>query len=240
MNKWILSKSAVRTLSLLFILMLVFLESSFVEGAVVGGDKFDLFKTPTAPGEIRLAGIDGKPLKLSDFEGKVVILNFWRKDCPYCVVEKDHLKNFAKKVGGSDLEVISVDLWDDPSWVKDQAAKLGPQFRVATGLPGRKALVENVVRGRLMGYYVINESNEAIFEIKGFPSTYVLDKQGKIVAGHTGMVNWNAPTVHDTMRLFLKAAESGQEKKASTTESRPGWLSDLMKSPDEINLSSLK
>lgn len=90
-----------------------------------------------------------------------------------------------------------------------------------------------------MGYYVINESNEAIFEIKGFPSTYVLDKQGKIVAGHTGMVNWNAPTVHDTMRLFLKA-ESGQEKKASTTEIRPGWLSDLMKSPDEINLSSLK
>ena len=239
MNKWILSKSAVRTLSLLFILMLVFLESSFVEGAVVGGDKFDLFKTPTAPGEIRLAGIDGKPLKLSDFQGKVVILNFWRKDCPYCVVEKDHLKNFAKKVGGSDLEVISVDLWDDPSWVKDQAAKLGPQFRVATGLPGRKSFEENVVRGRLMGYYVINESNEAIFEIKGFPSTYVLDKQGKIVAGHTGMVNWNAPTVHDTMRLFLKA-ESGQEKKASTTEIRPGWLSDLMKSPDEINLSSLK
>ena len=239
MNKWILSKSAVRTLSLLFILMLVFLESSFVEGAVVGGDKFDLFKTPTAPGEIRLAGIDGKPLKLSDFQGKVVILNFWRKDCPYCVVEKDHLKNFAKKVGGSDLEVISVDLWDDPSWVKDQAAKIGPQFRVATGLPGRKSFEENVVRGRLMGYYVINESNEAIFEIKGFPSTYVLDKQGKIVAGHTGMVNWNAPTVHDTMRLFLKA-ESGQEKKASTTEIRPGWLSDLMKSPDEINLSSLK
>ncbi len=239
MNKWVLLKFAVRTLSLLTILMLVFLEPSFVDGAVVGGEKFDLFKAPTAPGEIRLAGIDGKPLRLSDFQGKVVILNFWRKDCPYCVVEKDHLKNFSRKFGGSDLEIISVDLWDDPAWVKDQAAKFGPQFRIATGLPGRKSFVENVVRGRLMGYYVINESNEAIFEIKGFPSTYVLDKQGKIVAGHTGMVNWNAPTVHDTMHLFLKA-ESRLEKKASIIESRPGWLSDLMKSPDEINLSLLR
>ena len=219
---------AVRTLTLIVILLLASLDSTIVGGAVVGGEKFDLFKAPTSPGEIRLAGTDGKPMSLSDFKGKVVILNFWRKDCPYCVLEKDQLTNFARKFGGSDLEIISVDLWDDPVWVKEQAAKSGTQFRTATGLPGRKSFVENVVRGRLMGYYVINESNEAIFEIKGFPSTYVIDKQGKVVAGHTGMVNWMAPTVHDTMHLFLKA-DSGFERKITGVESSPFWLSDLMK-----------
>ena len=234
MNKRFSSNFAVRTLTLLVILVSSSLAATFVGGAVVGGEKFDLFKAPTVPGEIRLAGTDGKPMSLSDFKGKVVILNFWRKDCPYCVLEKDKLTDFARKFGGSDLEIISVDLWDDPVWVKEQAAKSGPQFRVATGLPGRKSFVENVVRGRLMGYYVINESNEAIFEIKGFPSTYVIDKRGKVVAGHTGMVNWMAPTVHDTMHLFLKA-ESGHELKTSDAGSSPFWLSDLMKPSEEIN-----
>lgn len=228
MNKGFSSNFPVRALTLLVILVSSSLAVTFVFGAVVGGEKLVLFKVPTVPGEIRLAGTDGKPMGLSDFKGKVVILNFWRKDCPYCGLEKDQLTDFARKFGGSDLEIISVDLWDDPVWVKEQAAKLGPQFRTATGLPGRKSFVENVVRGRLMGYYVINESDEAIFEIKGFPSTYVIDKRGKVVAGHTGMVNWMAPTVRDTMHLFLKA-ESGNEQKASDTGSSPIWLSHLMK-----------
>lgn len=212
MNKRTISKLAILTSFLFTTLAVVWSGLSIVDGAVIGGEKFELFKVPAYPGEIKLAGIDGKPLSLADFRGKVVILNFWRKDCPYCVLEKDQLKDFVKKFGTQDLEIVSVDLWDDPVWVKDQGLKLGTQFRVATGLPGKKSFVENVVRGRLMGYYVINESNEAIFEIKGFPSTYVLDKEGRVVAGHTGMVNWMAPAVHETMHSLIRLGSGGQRK----------------------------
>ncbi len=239
MKRRLISGLGVKAAVIVATASLILMGMSIVYGAVTGGEKFDLFKTPSLPGEIRLVGIDGKPMLLSDFKGKVVVLNFWRKDCPYCVIEKDYLKDFAKKSDPQDLEIISINLWDDPSWVRGQGVKLGAQFRVATGFPEKKAFVENVVRGRLMGYYVINESKEAVFEIKGFPSTYVLDKEGRVVAGHTGMVNWNATAIHDTMRSFLKQPYGGQ-RKAALTETGLAWLGNLMNKPQEINISLLK
>jgi thiol-disulfide isomerase/thioredoxin len=207
--------------------------------SAIGGDSFDLYKAPTSPGEIKLGVGDGKSLSLTDYLGKVVILNFWRKDCPYCVVEKDYLKKFVERFDPADLVILSVNLWDDPKWVLKNASNLGNHISVATRIPGNKGFVENVVRGRLMGYYVINEANEAIFEIKGFPSTYVVDKSGKVVAGHTGLVNWLSPAVDNTVRTFLKVKVT-DERKAAIVESGVKWLNELMSPPRDVQVSLLK
>ncbi len=211
--------------------------SAFATSA--GGDRLDIFGVPTTPGDIRLAGIDGKMISLSDYAGKVVILNFWKKDCPYCVVEKESLKEFVRKFNPSDVKIIGVDLWDDPSWIRNNGSKYLSHMLIASRMPGKKAFVENVVRGRLMGYYVINEANEAVFEIKAFPSTYVLDRQGKVVAGHTGMVNWMSQSIHDTMSSFLKT-DVVNNNKIDPTDEGIGWLNKLMSFPRQINVSLLK
>lgn len=221
----------------LVMLMAVISPGYVYSATAMGGDKLDVFKNPTSPGEISLGGVDGKTIRLSDYAGKVVILNFWRKDCPYCVVEKDYLKSLTESLPVSDLAVLSVNLWDDPSWVRDQGPSLGRNIRVATKLSGKKSFVENIVKGRLMGYFVINEANEAVFEIKGFPSTYVLGKDGKIVAAHTGLVNWGSPSVNDTLRLFLRAEVQGR---AAIPDAEIEWLNHLMKPPGEVTVSLLK
>ena len=53
--------------------------------------------------------MDGKPTKLSAYQGKVVVLNFWASWCPPCVAETPYLNNLQKKIeakGGS-CEVVA-------------------------------------------------------------------------------------------------------------------------------------
>ena len=145
----------------------------------------------------------------------------------------------AKIFKPSDLKIVSVDLWDDPIWVKNQATKTGEGIDFATGLNGRKTYVENVVRGRLMGYYVINEANEAIFEIKGFPSSFIMDKEGRIVAGHTGLVNWMAPSVHHSLVSFI-GSQNNQGRGEISDEAELKWLEEMMSFPDKRNVSLMK
>jgi hypothetical protein len=91
--------------------------------------------------------------------------------------------------------VVCVNLWDQPSWVMSYGKSNGGELIIASRPEGRQAVVENVVKGRLMGYYVVNEQKEAIYEIKGFPSSYVINKEGQVVAAHMGLAPWNTPSV---------------------------------------------
>lgn len=239
MNRWIWFCPFVRPFMLVCLLLLGTVAVTPVSATNIGGDKFEMFKVPTVPGDIKLGGADGKMISLTDFLGKVVILNFWRKDCHYCVLEKEYLKDFLKKFNTADIEVVSVDLWDDPTWVRNYGAKSGSQIRFATRIPGKKAFIENVVRGRLMGYYVVNEANEAIFEIKGFPSTYILDKNGRVVAGHSGLVNWMSPSIQDNLNVLLKPGAS-KTNVVDPIDNGISWLNELMTLPREINVSLLR
>jgi thiol-disulfide isomerase/thioredoxin len=59
---------------------------------------------------------EGKPVKLSDFRGKVVLLNFWASWCETCKAEKASLAKLANDLAGKDFEVIS--LASDSEWSK--------------------------------------------------------------------------------------------------------------------------
>jgi thiol-disulfide isomerase/thioredoxin len=57
---------------------------------------------------------NGKPVHLSDFRGKVVLVNFWASWCGVCETEKPHLKEMAAELGSSDFVVIA--LASDKNW----------------------------------------------------------------------------------------------------------------------------
>jgi len=78
-----------------------------------------------------------------------------------------------------------------------------------------------------MGYYVVNEANEAIYEVKGFPSTYVIDKEGRVLATHMGMVDWTSPAVRNWLLRVLGPAPA--TRAAHGTEYQlPEWLDRLL------------
>ena len=202
--------------------------------ASMGGTRFNLFPAPPVANDLKMSTLDGKTFALSDLKGKVVLLNFWRSHCPFCAREKQGLKKMLRGMDRKDLECLCVNLWDSPSWVSSRCKdENGPGIVYAMRPAGPSPLVENKVRGRLMGYYVVNDDNEAIYEIKGFPSTYVIDKRGKVVAFHLGMVDWMNRSVRGWLLSLL-----GRERSMNLARSQqsddyalPTWIDRLLTNP---------
>lgn len=205
--------------------------------AGVGGTQFHVFSPPSLASDFPMRTLDGKVFALSHLKGKVVLLNFWRQNCPYCVLEKKGLKTMLRGVGRADLEAICVNLWDNPSWVSKQyGGDNSGDLVYAVRSEERSPVVENSVRGRLMGYYIVNDQNEAIYEVKGFPSTYVIDKQGRVVASHMGMVDWADRSVRGwLLGLLGHQTETGSvELEKGIEYVLPEWLERLLTSPMSI------
>ncbi len=87
-----------------------------------------------------------------------------------------------------------------------------------------QSVIRNEIRGKTMGYYVVNGAGEAIYEIKGFPSTYIIDKQGKVVASHLGMAKWNAIPVQQ----FITALVNDSSHFGNIDYELPQWIDSLL------------
>ena len=87
--------------------------------------------------------------------------------------------------------------------------------------------MKNVVKGRNMGYYVINNGKEAVYEVKGFPTTYVIDKDGRVVATHLGLVRWDSPSVTKWVAALLDQ-EKNVEPVTEAEYQLPDWLDRLL------------
>src|SRR5258706_15632758 len=64
--------------------------------------------------DFSLAKDRGGALRLADYHGKIVVLNFWATWCPPCIDELPSLKQFAEKYSGKGVEVLGVSLDEDP------------------------------------------------------------------------------------------------------------------------------
>lgn len=112
---------------------------------------------------------DGKQLKLSDYKGKVVIIDFWATWCPPCRKGIPDLIELKKKYGSKGFEVIGVSVDTD---TKDEVIPF--------------------VKENGINYPVVYDVNRNISNLYGgieaIPSTFVIDKKGKIVANYQGIM----------------------------------------------------
>ena len=116
--------------------------------------------------EWQLKDLDGKPVKLSDFKGKVVILNFWATWCPPCRKEIPTFVSLQKQYADKGLVIVGVSLDEKgPGVVKPFVAKMGINYPVVMGDPKTAA--------DYGGIAVV-------------PTTFVIDRNGKVAAEHQG------------------------------------------------------
>jgi len=75
------------------------------------------------PGDIapdfQLQNLDGETISLSDFEGKPVLINFWKTTCPPCVYEMPYMQQIYDEWSGKGLVFLAINIGESSSTVKN-------------------------------------------------------------------------------------------------------------------------
>jgi peroxiredoxin len=119
--------------------------------------------------DFMLTDAKGALIKLSDYKGRVVLLNFWATWCGPCKIEIPWFVEFQNKYKDRGLAVLGVSM-DEDGWqtVRPFIAAQNMNYRVAIG-------TDQVTR-RYGG-------------IASLPTTFIIDQEGKIAAVHIGLVS---------------------------------------------------
>jgi thiol-disulfide isomerase/thioredoxin len=114
-----------------------------------------------------LQDLHGKTVNLSDFRGKIVVLDFWATWCPPCRAEIPHFIDLQKQYGDQGLAVIGISLDDGgPDAVADFVKKSGINYTIVLGN---------------------GDVTERYGHIQGIPTTFVINQQGNIVSKYAGL-----------------------------------------------------
>jgi len=115
--------------------------------------------------------INGKAEHLSDFRGKVVVLNFWATWCPPCVEETPALIELNKRIANRNGVVLGVSVDEDPAAYQKFLVDHGINF--PTSRDASKKYAQDY--GTVM-----------------YPETYIIDRHGKIARKVIGPQDWNS------------------------------------------------
>jgi len=167
---------------------------------------FNLFSAACPANEMLLQNVNGGTISLSSLRGKVVILNFWKIDCPPCSVEKPILERIRQKYAGRGLEIVAVNLFDTGDRLKSycQCGHFG--FTFAFDPENRFSVRKQNLPSGVPTSFVINSSAEAIYEVPGVPTTYLINKKGEVVGNSVGMVNWEEAPFVELLESLLGPA----------------------------------
>ena len=124
-------------------------------------------KTGSMAANFTLRDAAGKDIKLTDFKGKVVLLNFWATWCGPCKVEIPWFVEFNKTYRDRGFAVVGVSM-DDDGWksVKPYVAEKKLDYTIVIG---------NDDLGKLYG------------GVDSLPTTFIIDRSGKIAYVHMGL-----------------------------------------------------
>ena len=117
-----------------------------------------------------LPALAGDPVKVSDFSGKITLFNFWATWCPPCRAEMPSIERLYKQMSGTNFRIIAVNAGENRSQVASFIEKNKYTFPI-----------------------YLDESNalSSIFAARGLPSTYLVNKEGKVIAVRIGAMEYD-------------------------------------------------
>ena len=119
--------------------------------------------------DFALKDVNGKTVRLSDYRGKVVLLDFWATWCGPCQIEIPWFVDLERRNKDKGFAVLGVSM-DDDGWesVKPFLSHLGVNYRVVIG---------------------DGETAQLYGGVDALPTTFLIDRGGKIAAVHVGLAD---------------------------------------------------
>lgn len=117
-----------------------------------------------------IPALTGEPVKVSDFTGNITFLNFWATWCPPCRAEMPSIERLYQQMSGTNFRIVAVNASEHRSQVASFIKKNKYTFPI-----------------------YLDESNalSSIFAARGLPSTYLVNKEGKVIAVRIGAMEYD-------------------------------------------------
>ncbi len=120
--------------------------------------------------DFQLDRLDGEdPIALSDFRGRVVLVNFWATWCKPCEDEMPSMERLYRALHPSGFELVAVSVDEDPSEVAAFRDRLAITFPIALD-PGQEV--------------------SRLYQTTGFPESLLVDRDGTVVERYVGPRDW--------------------------------------------------
>lgn len=133
--------------------------------------------------EFILPDIQGQAVRLSQLKGKVVMLNVWSTWCPPCRKEMPTMETLHRRLQNSDFVMLAV----------------------SQDVDGKSTVLPYLHEGGFTFPVVLDVNGEVgkKYGVTGYPETFIIDRQGKIVYHHIGYNDWALPVVESALRRLL-------------------------------------
>lgn len=143
-----------------------------------------LEKGQAAP-EIGLADFAGKPIKMSELRGKIVLVDFWASWCGPCRESLPVLEKLSKSYRDKGLVIIGVNI--------DKTPELAREFLIKHKLS--------------LSFPLVNDKKHEVasrYAPPTMPSSYVIDREGRLLSVHAGFRASDAAELENELKTLLR------------------------------------
>lgn len=157
------------------------------------GFRFVTIASPKPVPQLQFTDKDGRALSLTDFRGKMVLLNIWATWCPPCRKEMPSLDRLQARLSGRDFEVVavSIDQGNDALFIVEE-------FFREIGVKHLRIFLDSTGgAARTVGAL-------------GLPATLLVDRHGMELGRLVGPAEWDAPEAIATIRQYLGPPSGSQ------------------------------
>jgi peroxiredoxin len=138
--------------------------------------------------DFTLARLDRKMVSLSDYRGKVVLVNIWATWCPPCVAEMPSIEKLYQQLKGNAFEILAVSL-------DEQGVSVLAPFMKKYNLTF-PALIDT------------HGITKIAYKTTGVPESFIINKQGILAKKIVGPLDWSAPEVLGFLQQLIQKSAS--------------------------------
>jgi thiol-disulfide isomerase/thioredoxin len=133
--------------------------------------------------DFELEDMNGNLRTLSSYRGKLVFLNFWATWCGPCRIEMPSMQRLYNELNKDGFEIIAVDLMEDKKVVNKFLDQHNLTFPVLLDKKGDVG---------------------ALYGVRNIPTTYLIDRDGYIIARQIGAREWDTQEIQSVFREILQ------------------------------------
>jgi peroxiredoxin len=138
---------------------------------------------PSADYQLRVKDLEGKTINLENYKGKVIFLNFWATWCMPCVAELPSINKLYNKFKDYDIVFLLIS--------NEQIEKVkNYHTKKAYDVPFHIIDGEGII--------------PKMYEHKGIPTTFIINKEGKIIKASSGAEDWDDEEFVNNLKDILK------------------------------------